>query len=119
MTKTITLELKALPQTKSRDKLFVRYDKQASSAASEVAGYEVHVYDCTNLTKGTKYVVKLWRDEQGKAQSQCLCEARKICKHIIKTIVIHVARVTARRRADNQNAVTLSTVLRSRDALHV
>ena len=119
MTKVFNLNLKALPQTKSRDKLFVQYDKRASDAATQKAGHDVHVYDCTNLTKGTKYVVKLWRDEHGEPQGSCLCDARIVCKHIIKTIVIHVARVTARRRADNKSAVTLSTVLRSRDALLV
>lgn len=116
MRREFELDLKALPQTKSRDKLHVRFDRVASKQFTRERGHDIHVYDVTNVTRCTKTTVWLYRNERGKPAGLCFCEARVICKHMIKTIIVHVARVKAIARAQHSNVVQLTRRRPSRAA---
>lgn len=87
-----TLDLKHLPEPRSRDKLFVRYDRERSEALTLKSGLAFSCYTVTNKTKGSEYPVDLWIDAQGRKCGRCACLARIICKHILRAILLHVAR---------------------------
>jgi hypothetical protein len=97
------LNLKDLPETKSKDKLFVRFNSHESKLESEIMNREVSVYDVLNMTKhehgvGSAYEVKFYRDAQNNKVAVCNCDAFLTCKHIIRSVVVHVARKTALER---------------------
>ena len=110
------LDLNTRLQSKSRDELFVDYDKRESANESARRGFEVHVYHVTNVTQGSEYDCKLWRSPvDGCPMGSCNCEARVICKHLIKTIFIHIERMTVRRTVERvANHKAVRTLLQER-----
>ena len=94
-----TLNLKHLPETRSRDKLFVRFDLERSEARTLEANREISVYEVKNETKGTSYECELFIDAVGRKVGRCTCLARIICKHLLRSIGLHVARKRALARA--------------------
>jgi hypothetical protein len=90
-----TLNLKTLPEPRSRDKLFVRYDLETSEARTLEAGMAISCYVVTNKTKGSEYRVELFVDAAGRKVGRCDCLARIICKHILRAILLHIARKRA------------------------
>jgi len=90
-----TLNLKALEDTRSRDKLFVRFNRAASLLASQERGCEVSCYDVDNTTKRTAYKVELWLDVNRRKVGRCDCLARVVCKHILRAVLLHIARKRA------------------------
>jgi hypothetical protein len=95
-----TLNLRTLEDTRSRDKLFVRFNSEASKLASAERGCEVSCYDVDNKTKQTAYRVELFV-MNGRKFGRCDCLARVVCKHILRAILLHVAR---KRAAQNVKA---------------
>lgn len=93
------LNLKDLPQTKSRDRIFVRLARHRTRQRTEAEGRPVHCYDVLNMTQRTASEVELFKSADGECFGGCDCVARVICKHITKTVALHVARMTAQKRA--------------------
>ena len=89
------LNLKALPDTRSRDRLKVCFNRDRSERLTLETGIEFSCYDVENKTKKTNYECDLWVDAQGRKCGRCNCLARIVCKHVLRSILLHVARKRA------------------------
>lgn len=91
-----TLNLRTLADTRSRDRLFVRFNLEASELLTAQRGYEVSCYDVQNKTKNTAYNVELFlHPTTGRKVGRCDCLARVVCKHLLRAILLHIARKRA------------------------
>lgn len=92
------LNLKELPQTKSRDRLFVRLARFRTRQRTEAEGRTTHCYDVLNMTQRTASEVELFKAADGSCFGGCDCVARVICKHITAAVALHVWRMSEQRR---------------------
>lgn len=100
---THEIDPRNLPPSKSKDKLRVRFNAKLSRMVSAERGHEVSIYDVLNLTAMTANKVE-FSNVNGRKLGGCTCEARKVCKHLIRSVFLHVYRksceVAAARAAD-------------------
>lgn len=104
ITRLFALDLRALPEPKSTDRIFVRYNRARSFERTVEDGHEVSVYEAFNMTtREGAYDVELSR-VNGRNLGGCTCVSREICKHILRSVLLHVAR----KRAQQRRAAELS-----------
>lgn len=95
--KAFLVDRDGLFETKSKDKLEIRFDRKASDEHFSTAWLPtVAVYQVDNLTKKEKmlpsetYTVAFFRSESGEVIiATCNCPARLRCKHIVRAWIKH------------------------------
>jgi hypothetical protein len=88
-------DLRALTDTKSKDSLRVSFNSIRSAIRSQELNREVSVYDVLNRTQRTAYECAFYRDSLNRKTGDCTCEARRLCKHILRAVLLHIARKRA------------------------
>jgi len=102
-THTHEIDPRSMPPSKSRDRLKVRYNRKLSLKVTQERGHEVSVYDVVNLDAMTAYKVE-FSVVNGRKLGGCTCESRKVCKHLTRSVFLHVYRKSCERRAASRAA---------------